>query len=133
MSVALDCRYALRVVRKKLELAFEGSDCGIKARRRGSVGEYGGVWPESGVRRSVLCSSFRQQHVFSRSQQVFTTHLLYKKNFTNVVPSLRFANITPQHAILLFHTKHVLSRLLSRVTIRLLLSIGIWQFGIHII
>jgi hypothetical protein len=46
---------AVRAMRKKLKLSYDGGKCGSNKCRRDNGGAYGGVWRESGVRRSVFC------------------------------------------------------------------------------
>jgi hypothetical protein len=69
---------AVRAMRKKLKLSFDGGDFGSKKCKEGMVGSDGvWVWRESGVRLSVLCLCVWQESGFSRSEDVSTFDLTY--------------------------------------------------------
>jgi hypothetical protein len=70
---------AVRAMRKQLKLTSDGGDSGRKKCKRGYGSAYGGVWRESGVRRSVLCWCVRQEFGFSRREDIFTFNLIYKE------------------------------------------------------
>jgi hypothetical protein len=63
---------AVLAMRNKLKLSSDGGDFGSKKCKRGCGSAYGGVWRESGVRRSVLCWCVWQESGFSRREDVFT-------------------------------------------------------------